>query len=82
MTTKDIIDLLNQETFFVTIYDSGAGNVRFCLAVQIHELEDLYYLGKALSALPPLVLYYTKTNLAYFPEVEIDAETYAYILKE
>ena len=77
-----VIDLLRKESFVVTIHDCGKENVRFCLAVQVYDPEDLYHLGSTLSGLPLGAVYYTKTGIFYFPEAVIDAETYTYILKE
>lgn len=77
-----VIDLLRQEFHKVTIYDCGKDTATFCLAVRFDEPVDLYYLGRALYSVNLGIATQTKDGLIYFPEAVIDAETYAYILKE
>lgn len=74
-----VIDLLREDQFVVTIHDRGnKEEAKFCLAVKIGDPVELYYLGRKLSMFPLGVPYY-KAGLAYFPEVEINAEMYEYI---
>jgi hypothetical protein len=76
---KTIIDMLRREFFTVTIHDCGKDEVKFCLAVQIEEPVDMYFLGRLLADVHLGVPAYTK-DFAYFPTMEVDAETYGYIL--
>lgn len=74
-----VIDLMREELFVVTIHDRGnKEEAKFCLAVKIDDPAHLYYLGRKLSMFPLGVPYY-KAGLAYFPEVEINADLYEYI---
>lgn len=74
-----VIDLLREDQFVVTIHDRGnKEEVKFCLAVKIDDLVDLYYLGRKLSMFALGVPYY-KGGILFFPEVEINAELYEYI---
>ena len=82
MFLQPVIDLLRQEFHNVTIYDCGKDAATFCLAVKFDEPIDLYYLGRALSGVNLGLATQVKDGLIYFPEALIDAETYAYILKE
>ena len=76
---KAIIDMLRREFFKVTSHDCGKDKVKLCLAVQIEEPVDMYFLGRLLANVHLGVPAYTE-EFAYFPSLEIDAETYSYIL--
>jgi hypothetical protein len=82
MFLQPVIDLLRQEFHNVTIYDCGKDAATFCLAVRFDEPIDLYYLGRAVAGVNLGIAAQTRDGLIYFPEALIDAETYAYILKE
>ena len=77
---KTIIEMLRREFFTVTIHDCGKDEVKFCLAVQIEEPVDMYFLGRLLAQLPDLGCPACTKELAFFPMLEVDAETYGYIL--
>jgi len=48
--------------------------------VQIEEPVDMYFLGRLLAQLPDLGCPACTKELAFFPMLEVDAETYGYIL--
>jgi hypothetical protein len=77
---KTIIDMLRRETFTVTIHDCGEDEVKFCLAVKIEEPVDMYFLGRLSVEMEELGCPSCTGELAYFPFLEVDAETYSLIL--
>lgn len=76
---KEVIQLMRDEGWFVTLYEVTERPVNFCLAVKIKETEDLFYLGKFLSeysVYTGVCVYSAKSQLAYFPQLIVTAEEY------
>jgi len=78
MYLQQVIDLIRETRYEVTIHDCGKDSVAFCLAVMFDDLEDIYYIGELLGDLG-LGVALVKEKLIFFPKAKIDAELYEYI---
>ena len=78
MSLQQVIDLIRETGYEVTIHDYGKDSVAFCLAVMFDDFEDLYYIGELLVDLG-LGAALVKEKLIFFPKTKIDAELYEYI---
>jgi len=78
MYLLQVIDLIRENGYEVTIHDYGKDSVAFCLAVMFDDFEDLYYIGELLGDLG-LGAALVKEKLIFFPKAKIDAELYEYI---
>jgi hypothetical protein len=78
MSLQQVIDLIRETGYEVTIHDYGKDSVAFCLAVMFDDFEDLYYISELLGDLG-LGAALVKEKLIFFPKTKIDAELYEYI---
>jgi hypothetical protein len=77
---KDLIEQLRGEDFRVTIHDAAdreRERVRLVLAVVIDEPLDVWYVSLIMRHAAPLPK--LEGNILFFPELIVDAETYAFI---
>ena len=73
---KELIQKLRDEHLKVTIHDIGEDKAVFALAVVIDEPLDIWYVALVMGPRPiPKII----GKLLVFPELVVDAQTYAYI---